>query len=382
MANYVLSERGLIPSRVTLAGKKGLGFSMEGLLEWLTVIKTQDLILFTKQLKTMIKAGVPLLTLFRVLEDQTENLKLKKIVERMTQSVTEGNSLYETFNKFPKAFSPLYCSMLRAGESSGSLPGVLDRLIYIIQHDFKLKSDIKAAFRYPIFVVVFLSFAFLVLLTYVVPQFAAVFAGAKLTLPLPTRICISLNLFLTNHWFELLIAALALVAGVIFYLRTSQGGYVRDRLLLKIPVLGPLFIKGAMSRFASIFSILQTSGVSVLESMDILAGTIGNKAIAPEFVRIRQELEEGKGIAGPLREAKYFTPMIINMVAVGELSGNLDEMLQEASSHYDDEVEYATARLTETIGPLLIIGLAGVVGFFALSIFLPMWDLTKVATRM
>jgi type IV pilus assembly protein PilC len=153
---------------------------------------------------------------------------------------------------------------------------------------------------------------------------------------------------------------------------------MRDRFLLRIPILGPVFAKSAMSRFASIFAILQSSGVSVLDSLDILSATIGNAAISREFDRIKELLKEGKGISGPLGQAKFFTPMVINMVAVGEESGNLEEMLQEVANHYDDEVRYAVSQMSTNLGPILMVGLAAVVGFFALAIFLPMWDLTQM----
>jgi type II secretory pathway component PulF len=162
-----------------------------------------------------------------------------------------------------------------------------------------------------------------------------------------------------------------------FYLKTESGRYRKDYLLLRMPILGAVFQKGAMSRFASIFAILQASGVSVLNAFSILAGVIGNSVIAREFDRIQEHLKEGRGIAVPLRTAKFFTPMVVNMVAIGEEAGNLDQMLQEVSTHYDDEVSYSVSRMSETVGPVLIVALAAVVGFFALSIFLPMWDLVK-----
>jgi type IV pilus assembly protein PilC len=164
-----------------------------------------------------------------------------------------------------------------------------------------------------------------------------------------------------------------------YYLKTEQGKWVRDTFLMRLPLLGPLFIKSSVSRFASIFSILQSSGVDVLDSMDILSGTIGNAAIARELEGIKDRLAEGRGIAQPLSEAGYFTPMLINMVAIGEESGNLEDMLQDVAAHYDTEVEYSMKKLSEAIGPLLTVGLAAVVGFFALAIFLPMWDLTLMA---
>ncbi len=172
--------------------------------------------------------------------------------------------------------------------------------------------------------------------------------------------------------------SVALVALLSYYLRTEQGKFVRDSLLMKLPILGPLYVKAAMSRFASIFSILQSSGVAVLEAMKILSVTIGNTAISREFEKINERLEEGRGIAEPLKSAKYFTPIVINMVAIGEESGSLGEMLSEISEHYDAEVEYAMKSISDAIAPILTVGLAVVVGFFALAIFLPMWDLTKM----
>jgi type IV pilus assembly protein PilC len=168
------------------------------------------------------------------------------------------------------------------------------------------------------------------------------------------------------------------ITGLYFYIKTPRGRYYKDLILLKIPVLGPVFEKGAMARFSAIFAILQSSGVSVLNTLDMLADTIGNSAIAREFENITQQLREGRGISGPLKSAKFFPPMVVNMVAIGEESGNLDDMLNQVSVHYDDEVEYAVGRMAEALGPVLIIALAAVVGFFALAIFLPMWDLIKM----
>jgi type IV pilus assembly protein PilC len=168
---------------------------------------------------------------------------------------------------------------------------------------------------------------------------------------------------------------------LVSYFKTSQGRFVRDSFLLELPIIGPLFKKAALSRFASIFAILQTSGVPVMQSLTILSATIGNEAIARSFEYVRERIEEGAGISTPLKAAKYFTPMVIDMIAIGEESGNIDEMLREITKHYDDEVEYAVKGLSDAIGPILIVGLAAVVGFFALAIFMPIWDLTKLATQ-
>ena len=176
----------------------------------------------------------------------------------------------------------------------------------------------------------------------------------------------------------IIIGSIIAIITLVAYLKTAKGRVVRDTFIIEIPIIGPLLLKASISRFASMFSILHASGVDILDSMEILSGTIGNAAISRELENIRNRLEEGRGIAGPLREAKYFTPMLINMVAIGEETGNLQDMLQDVADHYDTEVEYSMHKLSEAIGPLLTIGLAAVVGFFALAIFLPMWDLTTM----
>jgi type IV pilus assembly protein PilC len=216
-------------------------------------------------------------------------------------------------------------------------------------------------------------------LTFVIPKFVRLFTKSGIELPIPTKICMGMYFFMTNYWYVFLGGLAVLIVLLVLYLRTDRGKFVRDSLLLRMPIFGPLMVKAAMSRFASIFAILQTSGVGVLESMKMLSVTIGNYAISREFEEINERLEEGRGIAVPLSASRYFPPMVISMIAVGEESGKLDEMLSEISQHYDVELEYAMKKISEAIAPVLTVGLAVVVGFFALAIFLPMWDLTKMA---
>ncbi len=368
-----IAGRGLIPTSVKpLAGAgAGLGFRL-----FRPRVKAADLILFTKQFKTLIRAGVPMLTILQVLEDQTENRALREALGNIHRAIREGASLHDAFRRQPKIFSPLYCSMIRAGESSGALPEILDRLVYVIEHEHKVKSDVKSALTYPAIVVLFLGVAFFILLVGVIPKFVNVFQASGLTLPLPTRICLALYGLIVGHWALLVLGVAGLVAAAVLYGRTASGRLLRDELLLRIPLVGRLFQKAAVSRFASIFSILQSSGVDILDAMDILSGTIGNAAIARQLEGIKDRLREGRGISGPLRQARYFPPMLINMIAVGEESGNLDTLLKDVALHYDTEVEYATKKLSDAIAPVLTISLAAVVGFFALAIFLPMWDIS------
>jgi type IV pilus assembly protein PilC len=378
-AGSLLAAQGFIPTKLSEKKSAVSGAQLRRILDFFSPVKAPELILFTKQLNTLISAGVPMLTLLVVLQEQTEHPGLRRIIDAIHQDIKEGASLYESFSRHQNVFSPLYCDMLRAGEASGSLNEVLDRLIYIIEHEHKVKSDIMSAMMYPIIVVCFLFVAFIVLLTAVIPRFVGIFKNAGLKLPLPTQICMLMYEFLIDYWY---IAICIFVVGgslLIYYLRTNQGKFVFYTTVMRLPLVGPLFKKSAISRFASIFSILQSSGVDILQTMDILSTTLGNAAISRELDGIKDRLAEGHGIAEPLRSAKYFTPMLINMVAIGEESGSLEDLLQDVARHYDSEVEYAMKKLSDAIGPILTIGLAAVVGFFALAIFLPMWDLTMMA---
>ena len=370
--------RGLIPDSVTEKTGRASS-SLSSLEDKLTTVRARDLVLFTKQFKTLIQAGVPMMDVLTTMEVQTENKRLKKAVSQIRVDIREGSNLFTAFSRHGDIFSELYCNMLNAGEASGALPEVLERLIYIIDHEDKLKSDIKSAMRYPMMVMGFLGVAFLVLLNFVIPKFVKVFESAKLDLPLPTRVCIMMHKMMHDYWLiGILVAGTVLFSAYYFFFKMPPGILLRDKFLLKMPIVGPVVSKAAMSRFASIFAILQSSGITVLESIDVLAKTINNAAITKEFIKIKEMLTAGRGISQPLKSSKYFPPMVINMVAIGEETGNLDDMLTEISHHYDAEVEYSTKAMSEAIGPILVVGLAAVVGFFALAIFLPMWDLTKM----
>ncbi|MEW6220452.1 MAG: type II secretion system F family protein [Thermodesulfobacteriota bacterium] len=377
-AQNILAGQGLFPTSVGKARGDGGSGGMAGGL-FAKKVGTPELLLFTKQIRTMIRAGISITQVLEILEAQTENATLRQTLRAMTTDIKEGATLTDAFRRHPKVFNSLYCSLIHAGELSGTLPEILERITFILDHEHKVREDVKSALAYPKMVVFALGGAFFFLLTFVIPKFAGVFASAGLELPAPTRLCIWLYQVLKAYWPVLIGAATAAFFALRAFFATPQGAFLRDHTVLRLPVLGPLFVKTAMSRFSSILSILMKSGVSILDAIRIISAAIGNAAIAREFDRLKHLMEEGRGIAGPLREAKFFTPMVINMIAVGEESGSLEDMLQEVSHHYDEEVGYATKALSDVIGPVLVVGLTAVVGFFALAIFLPMWDLTKMA---
>jgi len=381
-AQDLLAARGLIPTGVSetkapgTSGGQGLGAALPFLKGR---VKPQDVILFTKQLRTMLNAGIPVLQSLDVLQAQTESPRLKDAIVSIAADIKSGGTLSRAFAKHQSIFSELYCNMIHAGELSGTLTEVLERLIYIVEHEHKVKKDIKSALTYPIIVVVALVAAFFILILFVLPHFVSLFAKANIALPLPTRVCLGLYDLLTKFWLPTFGGLAALFFGVTAYCRTEAGKIVRDGIFLRLPILGPVFRKAAMARFASIFAILQASGITVLEAMDILTGTIGNAYIARDFKSLRDKLEQGRGLSGPLRQTPSFTPMMVSMITIGEETGNMEDMLKEAAHHYDYEVEYAVSRMSEMLGPAMVAGLTGVVGFFALAIFLPLVGLMQNA---
>ena len=342
-------------------------------------VRTPDLVLYTKQLITMVRVGIPVSQCLEILQDQAEHPTLREISQKMRTEVQEGNSLSGAMAQHPNLFSSLYITIVSAGEKSGNLPAAMDRLVQLIEHEEKVKSDVRVAFRYPILVVSALVIAFIIMIGFVVPTFATFFERAELQLPLPTRICLGLSEFLTSqgHWI-----LLVLLVAVLFGRSALQNPTTRrswDRFLLQLPFIGPVLIKAAMTRFASVFAILHSSGLLILESMDILSRTMNNRALSFEFEKLRTALEEGHGLSKPLRSARFFPRLLTNMIAIGEETGRLEEMLVNISQHYDTELQFNLKKMTDAIGPLLIVGLTFIVGFFALAIYLPMWDLTQMA---
>lgn len=374
-----ISRQGQIPMRVTpLRGAEGPAGS--GLGKFFSKkVKSEEIILFTKQMRTMLRTGIPIMKILTILREQSKNPTLQTAMTQMEAEIQEGASMTSVFKKHPHIFSKLYCGLVNAGEISGTMPEVLERVCYILEHEYKVKRDIKSALAYPKMVIMTLFGAFFFLLNFVIPKFVGVFAKAKIELPLPTKICLLMYNGMQSYWPLMIGTIIVLVVALKAFIKTEQGAITKDLVLIRLPIVGPLFIKSAMSRFSSILAILLSSGVNVLTSFEILSATIGNAAIAREFDTLATKMSEGHGISRPLAASTFFPPMVVNMIAIGEESGSLDEMLRQVASHYDEEVEYAVAGLAEAIGPILIVVLTGVVGFFALAIFMPMWDLTKMA---
>lgn len=341
-------------------------------------VKLVDLIFFTQQLSTLYKAGLPLLSGLESILEQTENKKLKTILEKVKRQVEGGSTLSEAMARHPQAFPLVYVNMVRAGETSGMLGEALDRFISLAERELNNKQKLKEATRYPKIIVLALAVAFVVLMTFVIPRFAQIFGQFKTPLPWPTRLLINSHEFFQNNWFLILAAGVGLLLGLNQYLRTANGRALWDRLKIRLPLLGPIFLKVALSRFAFVFVMLNRSGVPILQTLEIAAATIDNSEVAQAIEEIRRKIKSGKNLALAMKETKKFTPLVVQMVAIGESSGTLDGMLMRISEYYDRDIDNAIKKMSTLIEPVLTLGLGVVVLFLALAVFLPWWNMASL----
>ena len=341
-------------------------------------VKLEELIFFSQQLSTLYKAGLPLLTGLGSLAEQTENKKLKPILEAVRRQIEGGSTLFEAMSKYPEVFPQVYTNMVRAGETSGRLGESLDRFISLAEREIKTRQRVKEATRYPKIVIFSVLIAFAILLTFVIPRFAEIFARFKTPLPLPTRVMIQINTIFHTYWYLVLSALLGIPLLIRNYLRTEKGRYSWDRFKIRIPVFGPLLLKIALSRFAYTFAILNRSGIPILQTLEITASTINNVHLAQSITEIMHKVREGRSLSDALKESEKFTPLVIQMVAVGESSGTLDEMLMRITEYYDIEADNAIKKMSTYIEPSLILFLGVVVLLLALAVFLPWWNMAAL----
>jgi type II secretory pathway component PulF len=338
-------------------------------------VKQKELIALSRQMATLFGAHLPLTVSLEAMEKQTENLVLRAVIVAIRQDISGGSSLSDAMKKHPKMFSELYVNMVKAGESSGTLDKVMARLAQLAEKEGDTRAKVKSATRYPVIVLSIIPLAFIALVTLVIPKFEGIFAKSKAALPLPTRILMAANQFVANYWYVMLGATLVAVVLIRRHLATERGKAQWDRLKIKLPIIGPLVLKGALSRFTRVFATLEASGVPILNTLAIASKTVGNHAISAVIDRVAESVKEGKGLGGPLRESEFFPPIVTQMISIGEESGEMEAMLMKVSDYYDAEVEEAVKGLVASIEPLLIVALAGVALLFAMGIFLPMWNL-------
>lgn len=344
-------------------------------------IKLSELVLFSRQLATMIDSGIPLVQGLEILSEQIEDAGFKVIIADVKKQVSTGASFYEALGKHPKAFSSLFVNMVKAGESSGALDDIMERLATYLEKTDSLIRKVKSALTYPIVVSVMAILITLVLMIKVVPVFESIFADFGGKLPLPTLILITISHFLVNYF---VIWAGGFSAGFFFlarFLKTEKGTVMFDGFKLNMPIFGVIFRKVAVSKFSRTLSTLVRSGVPILTALEIVGKTAANKIIENAVDKVRASIREGENITNPLTESKVFPPLVTRMIAVGEQTGELEKMLTKIADFYDDQVDAAVSGITSLIEPLVIAFLGIVIGTIVICMFLPIFKLSSLATN-
>jgi type IV pilus assembly protein PilC len=338
-------------------------------------ISMRDIVIFTRQFSTMINAGLPLVQALDILAKQSENQALKDVTMSVVFDVESGHTVADALRKHPNAFSDLYVNMVAAGEAGGILDTILMRLAVFMEKNDALVRKVKGAMIYPGVISSVAVIAISVLLIFVIPTFEKMFASVGLSLPLPTRVVIAMSKFLTGYWWAVIAAGVAGFYGFKNYYASNDGKLVVDRLMLKAPVLGDVLRKSSVSRFTRTLGTLIGSGVSILEGLEITAKTAGNRVISDAIMESRASIAGGETIAAPLQKSQVFPPMVISMIAVGEQTGGLDEMLSKIADFYDEEVDAAVSNLLSLMEPVMIVFLGVVVGGMVVAMYLPIFDM-------
>jgi type IV pilus assembly protein PilC len=342
-------------------------------------IKMRDIVIFTRQFSTMINSGLPLVQALDILAQQSENPALKDVTRQVVFDVESGNTVADALRKHPRAFTELYVNMVAAGEAGGILDTILMRLAVFMEKNDALVRKVKGAMIYPGVIMSVAAIAITVLLVFVIPTFQSMFASANIALPLPTRIVIGASKFLKGYWYVLIAVVVATVFMLRRYYATPGGKLVIDRTLLRLPVLGDVLRKSAVSRFTRTLGTLISSGVSILDGLEITAKTSGNRVIQDAIMESRASIAGGETIAAPLKKSAVFPPMVISMIAVGEQTGGLDEMLTKIADFYDEEVDAAVGGLLALMEPVMIVFLGVVVGGMVVAMYLPIFDMVNAA---
>ncbi len=339
-------------------------------------VKDKDIVIFTRQFATMIDAGLPLVQALDILSNQVENKTLANTLQQVKVDVESGSTYADALRKHPRIFSELYVNMVAAGEAGGILDTILNRLAAYIEKAMKLKKKVKGAMVYPAVVTTVAIGVIAIIMIFVVPTFSKMFAQLGGTLPLPTRIVVGTSNFIAGIGGLLVLGAIiALIVFIIQFRRTEKGKFIIDRILLKLPIFGVLLNKVAVAKFTRTLGTLVSSGVPILDGLEITAKTSGNKVIEYAILEVRKGVVGGKTLAEPITKSKVFPPMVTHMIAVGESTGALDAMLAKIADFYDDEVDAAVSNLTAMMEPLLMIFLGGSVGFIVVSMYLPIFKL-------
>jgi len=366
----ILGKRKIIPTIIAEKPKKAVISRFRG------KVKDKDIVVFTRQFSTMINAGLPLVQALEILSTQVENKTFGKTIAQIKTDVESGLTYADALKKHPRVFSELYVNMVSAGEAGGILDTILNRLAAYIEKAMKLKKKVKGAMVYPAVVTTVAVLVIVIIMLFVVPTFSKMFIQLGGTLPLPTRMIIGISNFIAGMGgLLILVSIIATIVFIIQFRRTEKGKKIIDTILLKLPIFGTLLNKVAVAKFTRTLGTLVSSGVPILDCLEITAKTSGNKVVEYSILDIRKEVVGGKTLADPIKKTKVFPPMVTHMVAVGESTGALDTMLSKIADFYDDEVDAAVSNLTAMMEPMLMVFLGTTVGFIVVAMYLPIFKL-------
>ena len=334
-----------------------------------------DLTSFNRQLSDLLSAGIPLVKALAIIVNQTSNEYLREVISAISNDVQGGDTLAGALSNHPRIFSKLYCSMVRAGETGGMLDSILERLADFSEMEDEIRSKIKSALAYPIVMVFAGIVAIIILMTVVIPKIIKIYTDLEQTLPLPTQILINIMNFIGNRWWLLL--GMIIIPIVFFYkfIHTEEGRFLWHRFTLKIPIVGEVILKRQIAQFARTLGSLLKNGVSILSSLEIVKEIIGNKLVKDEVGKISENITQGSGIAAPLKGSKIFPPVVVNMIAIGEETGRLHDVLLRIANSYDIQVDRSVKTLTALVEPLVILVMGCVVAFVVISMLLPIFTL-------
>lgn len=373
-----LFAQGLIPIMVRDAKKAGLNW--QGFVDRFERVKADELMIFTRQFFTLFKAGVSMDTILAAISGQIKCRALKNAVRAIKNDVAEGASLSQAFGRHPRVFDEMYVSMLAAGEEGGILERVLFELVKLLEKEDEIKKNIKSATLYPKIVIFVLIIAVSVLITVVVPKFSVFYSHYGANLPLPTQLLISISGLVRGYWYIVLLVIAIIVYFYRRYYQTRSGRFNIDNLRLKVPVFGELSIKIMNARFGHILSSLYKSGLPMPRALEVVSNVLDNEAFALEVRKIRDGIQKGSSLSNAMSQGRFFPSVVIETTAVGERTGALDDMLQAVAEHYDLEIKHMIKNLTTLLEPLLLIGIFAMVALLALSIFLPIWNMSRIVS--
>lgn len=352
--------------------------SLGEIFERFQKLDKQEIILFTRQLATLTRSGMPLLPSLTTIAEQCTNKKFKVVLESIRNSVQNGESLSSSMEKYPHIFSELFVCMIQVGETGGVLDQVLDRLSTLSTQEMEIHSRIRAALTYPIVLLILALLMVNFIMVSVIPKFAMVFKASDAALPLPTQMVLSLSWFVKKFWLVVLGGMAAAVWAFQRYLSTETGRYRVHLAMMRFPVLGPLYTKIQISRLARSLSTLTAVGVPILQGFHVVEKVVSNEVIRRTIRNIREAITAGSSLVDPFRASGVFSPMVVQMISIGEKTGKIDEMLSEVSNFYDPEIEHAIKNMTSLLEPFMLLGMGLMVAFIALSVLLPIFNLIKV----